>query len=83
MEQAVLDLKYWGNSLGLRLPASIAREAHLKADQKVRIVVDHGRVIITPVGQPELTLAQRLAKFDPKQHGGEVMSDDLRGAERW
>jgi antitoxin MazE len=45
MEQAVLDLKYWGNSLGLRLPASIAREAHLQADQKVRIVLDHGRVI--------------------------------------
>jgi antitoxin MazE len=83
MEQAVLDLKYWGNSLGLRLPASIAREAHLQADQKVRIVVDHGRVIITPILQPELTLVQRLAKFDPKQHGGEVMSDDLRGAERW
>ncbi len=83
MEQAVLDLKYWGNSLGLRLPARIAREAHLQADQKVRIVVDHGRVIITPIFQPELTLAQRLAKFDPKQHGGEVMFDDLRGAERW
>lgn len=83
MEQAVLDLKYWGNSLGLRLPAGIAREAHLQADQKVRIVVDHGRLIITPVVQPELTLSQRLAKFDPKQHGGEVMSDDLRGAERW
>lgn len=83
MEQAVLDLKYWGNSLGLRLPAGIARQAHLKVDQQVRIMVDRGRVIITPVVQPELTLAQRLAKFDPKQHGGEVMFDEPRGAERW
>lgn len=33
------------------------------------------------VGEPELTLAQRLARFDPRVHAGEMMVDAPRGAE--
>jgi len=29
--EAVLDIKQWGNNLGVRLPAAVAREAHLHA----------------------------------------------------
>lgn len=48
MTEATLDIKLWGNSLGVRLPASVARAARLTADQRVRITVEEGRVIITP-----------------------------------
>lgn len=83
MSEAVLAIKHWGNSLGVRLPAAVAREAQLSADQQVRISVEAGRVVITPlVGEP-LTLAQRLAQFDPARHGGEVMASGAVGAERW
>lgn len=30
--EAILDIRRWGNNLGVRLPAAIAREAHLRAD---------------------------------------------------
>ena len=84
MTEAVLDIKNWGNNLGVRLPAAIARAAHLRADQRVRITVEDGRVIITPVADPVLTLDQRLAQFDPGRHGGEAMPTDERlGAEEW
>lgn len=83
MAEAVLDIKQWGNSLGVRLPASVAREAHLCIDQRVRISVEDGRVIITPVIDVPLTLEQRLARFDPARHGGEVMASQAIGAERW
>ena len=46
MTETVLDIKNWGNNLGVRLPAAIARAAHLHADQRVRITVEDGRVII-------------------------------------
>lgn len=36
MAKPVLDIKQWGNSLGVRLPAAVARAAHLHADQRVR-----------------------------------------------
>ena len=84
MAEAVLDIKQWGNNLGVRLPAAVAREAHLHVDQRVRISVEDGQVVITPVTDVHLTLEQRLACFDPARHGGEVMmASQAIGAERW
>ena len=83
MTEAVLDIKQWGNSLGVRLPAAVARDAHLRVDQRVRISVEGGQVVITPVTDAPLTLEQRLARFDPVRHGGEVMASKPLGTERW
>jgi antitoxin MazE len=83
--EAVLDLKQWGNNLGVRLPVNVARSAHLHVDQRVRVSVeDDGRIIITPFGETTpLTLEQRLALFDPAKHGGEAMATEALGAEKW
>lgn len=83
MTEALLDIKHWGNSLGVRLPAKVARAAHLQAEQRVRMRVEEGRVVIEPVKDAPLSLAQRLACFDTKSHGGEAMVCELKGAERW
>ena len=48
MAEAVLDIKQWGNNLGVRLPATVAREAHLHDDQRMRVSVEGDQVIITP-----------------------------------
>ena len=74
MTEVVLDIKRWGNNLGVRLPAAVAREAHLHVDQRVRISVKGEQVLISPVVDPRLTLEQRLACFDPARHGGEAMT---------
>lgn len=83
MTEAVLDIKRWGNNLGVRLPAAVARQAHLHVDQRVRVTVEGQRVVITPVSPAPLTLEQRLALYDPARHGGEAMTVALVGAERW
>ena len=83
MSEALLDIKHWGNNLGVRLPAAVAREAHLHADQRVRVSVEDGRVVITPLEVAPPTLEQRLARFDPTRHGGEAMAGEPLGAERW
>lgn len=83
MTEALLDIKHWGNNLGVRLPAAVAREAHFHADQRVRVSVEGGCVIISPVADAPLTLDQRLARFDPARHGGEAMASTPLGAERW
>ena len=83
MAEAVLDIKRWGNNLGVRLPVGIAREAHLHADQRIRVAVENGRVVITPLEREQLTLEQRLARFDPVRHGGEAMPTAAVGAEQW
>jgi antitoxin MazE len=83
MIEAILDIKQWDNSLGVRLPASVVRAAHLRVDQRVRISVEGGQLLITPVPDAPLTLEQRLARFDPARHGGEVMASQAVGGERW
>ncbi len=83
MTEAVLDIKQWGNSLGVRLPAAIARKANLCVDQRVRVSVEQGHIVITPVTNAPLTLQQQLARFDPMRHGGEAMASTTIGAERW
>lgn len=84
MTTVVLDIKHWGNNLGVRLPAAIAKAAHLRADQRVSVAVENGRVVVTPMEEAPLSLEQRLARFDPEHHGGEAMTADERmGAEQW
>lgn len=83
MNETTLDIKHWGNSLGVRLPAAIAREAKLQADQRVRMSVEYGKVIIEPIAKSQMTLAERLAAYDISKHGGEAMTLALLGAEKW
>lgn len=83
MAEVYLDIKQWGNNLGVRLPAAVARAAHLHADQRVRVSVEDGQIVICPVDASSLTLEQRLAKFDPARHGGEAMASEPVGAEKW
>ncbi len=83
MSETVLDIKRWGNSLGVRLPAAVARAAHLHADQRVRVTVEDGRVVIVPAPEARPTLEDRLACYDPAHHGGEAMATTGRvGAEQ-
>jgi antitoxin MazE len=83
MTEAVLDIKQWGNNLGVRLPAAVARAARLHVDQRVRISVEDRTIVIRPVEEAEPTLDERLARFDRARHGGEVMRAEAVGAELW
>lgn len=84
MVEAVLNIKKWGNSLGVRLPAAVTREARLHVDQSVRLSVDGDQVLITPVENSRPSLEQRLSTYDLKRHGGEQLSTRQRlGAEAW
>ncbi|MBC1259993.1 AbrB/MazE/SpoVT family DNA-binding domain-containing protein [Synechococcus sp. BSF8S] len=61
-------LRRWGNSLGIRLPAAIAREAQLQEGQAVELSVVEGGVMIRSV-QRRLSLAERLAAYEPMAGG--------------
>lgn len=84
MTGAVLDIKQWGNSLGVRIPAAVAREAHLHVHQRVCVTVEGDQVVIKPFDESRLTLEQRVAAYDVTLHGGEQMiATEAIGAERW
>jgi antitoxin MazE len=79
---AKLKIQKWGNSLAVRIPSSLARSAGFKVGQPVELSAQDRGLLVTASGEPELTLAQKLALFDPKRHGGEAMAAPVLGLER-
>jgi len=78
---ATLTLQQWGNSLAVRIPAAVARSARLRIGQPVEVSAQESNVLVKAIGEPRLTLAQKLAAFDPARHGGEVMVTKAVGNE--
>jgi antitoxin MazE len=76
------DLRRWGNSLGVRLPVAIAREAGLRDNQTVELRVVAEGVLIRPVAS-RLSLAARLEAYRPMPGEPiEAMDWDPIGVER-
>ena len=78
---ATLTVQQWGNSLAVRIPAAVAKSAGFKLCQPVRVSAQDSKVLVTSVGTPKLTLAQKLAAFDPVRHSGELMATTRVGNE--
>lgn len=76
-----LKIQKWGNSLAVRIPSSVAKRAGFQAGLPVRLSMRKASVLVSPAGKPVLTLAQRLALFDPQRHGGEAMATERAGRE--
>lgn len=80
-KSATLTVQQWGNSLAVRIPASLARSAHFVVGQPVEVSVADDGVLVKRAGSPKLTLTQKLAAFDPVRHGGEAMASRPVGNE--
>lgn len=78
VEQTIQE---WGNGLGVRITAPVAKAARFARGLPIKVEVVEGGVMLRAVGKPKLTLAQKLKAFDPALHGGEVMACGRVGAE--
>src|ERR1035437_2628923 len=74
-------IQAWGNGLGVRITAPVAKAARFARGLPIKVEVVEGGVFLRAVGKPQLTLAQKLKAFDPAIHGGEVMATGRIGAE--
>lgn len=74
--KAEVKILRWGNSLAIRIPSAVARQARLRNGQTVIVEAVDGILTVKPNGRlPQLTLAQKLKQFDPALHGGELLPD--------
>ncbi len=73
----------WGNSLALRIPKSFADEVGLQRETSVEVSLADGKLVITPVTQPKLTLKQLLAKVTKENLHHEVDTGSAAGNETW
>jgi antitoxin MazE len=77
------QVQKWGNSLALRIPKSFAAEAGLEKESSVEISLEDGKLIVTPVAKPNLTLEQLLAKVTIENIHSEVETGPVSGNETW
>jgi antitoxin MazE len=55
----------WGNSLGLRIPKEVAREAGLAEGMRVEVAAEDGRVVISRT-RPRYRLEELLEGMTPE-----------------
>ncbi len=73
----------WGNSLALRIPKSFAAEVGLQRETAIEISLADGKLVITPLAKPKLTLKQLLAKVTKENLHHEIDTGHAVGNEIW
>ena len=77
------QVKKWGNSASVRIPASVMAAADLALDQEVDVREEDGRVVIEPVAAPRPTLDSLLDAMTPESFPDAIDSGPPVGAEVW
>ena len=73
----------WGNSLALRLPKPFAAETQIQQGTVVDITATRGRLVVTPVYEPEYALDDLLAGITEENLHGETDWGQPVGNEVW
>ena len=60
------SLKKWGNSVAVRIPASVMEAADLHVNELVEVCEEEGRIVIEPVRQKSYDLTILLKGITPK-----------------
>lgn len=61
----------WGNSLGLRLPKSVAREAQLDEGDMVSVSVKDGAIVVRPA-KPAYSIDDLVARITRRNRHAEA-----------
>lgn len=76
-------LQKWGNSDGIRIPSSILKALKLKTNDKLELIQEGDKIIISKQEKKHLTFEERLENYD----GENIITDydwgEARGKELW
>jgi antitoxin MazE len=82
MAATTTQISRWGNSLGLRLPKAVAREADVDEGDTVDVSVRNGAIVIRP-SRPRYSLDQLVSKITPRNRHDESDWGAPAGHEVW
>lgn len=81
-KNAVLRIEARGDGLWLRIPYSVAQALRVRAGKQVRLVIGSDGVVAMSPPSKIATLHQRLALYEPANHGREAMATVPIGKEK-
>ena len=76
-------IQKWGNSLGLRIPRSLAAEAQVEEGATVDLSVKDGRLVVRPLRVRRYALRALLQKVSRQNLHREVATGRPVGREAW
>ncbi|MBI3468737.1 MAG: AbrB/MazE/SpoVT family DNA-binding domain-containing protein [Planctomycetes bacterium] len=76
-------IQRWGNSFGLRIPRSLARDVGVAAGMLVDLKIEDGHLVLTPRLQKRYQLDDLLAQVTRKNVHAEVSAAGPQGHEVW
>lgn len=72
----------WGNSLGLRIPKTVAEQAEIAEGDAVDVAVENGAIVIRPA-RPRFELRQLVNAITPRNRHDESDWGEPAGRELW
>jgi antitoxin MazE len=78
-----VQVKKWGASASVRIPAAVMEAASLSLDQSVDIREEGGRIIIEPIAAPAYDLDRLLDRLTPDTFPEDVDFGPPVGREAW
>ena len=76
----MFQVQKWGNSLGIRIPKSVAVKVGLEEGSEVDLDVQDGCLVIKP---KSAALDELLAQVTPENLHKEVSTGEAQGRESW
>ena len=73
----------WGNSLGLRIPKTLAADAQVAEGTSVELNVENGRLIVVPQRKAKCGIKDLVAGITPENLHGETDTGSPLGREVW
>jgi len=74
-------IQKWGNSLGMRIPGHLAKEAGVQEGTGVDIRVVRGRLVISVLRRTKYSLAELVAGITPGNRNSTLLDGKPRGKE--
>jgi antitoxin MazE len=79
-----IQISKWGNSLALRIPATLIKQIQLKDGDKVEATLSKdGAIIIRPQKLDRKTIAAQLKVFRDSLKMGKSVMDEVRSEARY
>jgi antitoxin MazE len=78
----IAKIQKWGNSLGVRIPKSLAQDAELRDGTSVDLRMENGRLVIVPAAK-KYTLEELVSKITPENRHPETDWGPPVGKEVW
>ena len=73
----------WGNSLAIRIPKLFAQNIRLRNDDRVELLIENGKLIISPIIDEEYTLEELLSGVTVDNLHSEIDMGKPVGKEIW